>query len=92
MFIRSWREFESAITLDELPRIHRAFLHLRGVDPTNMPLRRVQQAVERELNKLVLEGRAQKSGDDILLTNEFFSEIQIGLEPRQNDQLRSSQP
>ncbi len=64
-----WRELESRIALDNLPEFHRAFLKSRGVtDPEEMMLRRVQQAVERELNKLVQSGLARREGDEILIS------------------------
>ncbi len=55
-----WSELENQIGLESLPAFHRAFLVSRGVDVTDMMLRRVQQTVEREINKLVLEGRARR--------------------------------
>ncbi len=55
-----WSELENQIGLESLPAFHRAFLVSRGVDVTGMMLRRVQQTVEREINKLVLEGRARR--------------------------------
>lgn len=55
-----WTELEAQIGLEALPAFHRAFLVARGVDVTGMMLRRVQQTVEREINKLVLEGKAQR--------------------------------
>ncbi|WP_102125865.1 hypothetical protein [Deinococcus planocerae] len=61
----SWREIETRVGLDNLPAFHRAFLTWRGVEGTaEMPLRRAQQRVEAELNRLVREGGAQKQGDD----------------------------
>jgi hypothetical protein len=58
-----WTELETRIGLDALPAFHRAFLVSRGVDVTGMMLRRVQQTVEREINKLVLEGKARREDD-----------------------------
>jgi hypothetical protein len=55
-----WTELEAQIGLEALPAFHRAFLVSTGVDVTGMMLRRVQQTVEREINKLVLEGRAKR--------------------------------
>jgi hypothetical protein len=55
-----WTELEAQIGLEALPAFHRAFLESRGVDVTGMMLRRVQQTVEREINKLVLEGKAKR--------------------------------
>ena len=64
-----WRDLEASITLDELPDFHRAFLALRGVtDPQEMLLRRVQQTVERELNKLVQTGLARRDEDEIIVS------------------------
>ena len=61
----SWRELESRVGLDELPAFHRAFLSWRGVADTEaMPLRRVQQRVEAELNRLVQAGQATRHQDD----------------------------
>jgi hypothetical protein len=55
-----WTELENQIGLEALPAFHRAFLESRGVDVTGMMLRRVQQTVEREINKLVLEQKAKR--------------------------------
>jgi hypothetical protein len=55
-----WTVLEAQIGLEALPAFHRAFLVSRGVDVTGMMLRRVQQTVEREINKLVLEGKAKR--------------------------------
>jgi hypothetical protein len=55
-----WTELENQIGLEALPAFHRAFLVSRGVDVIGMMLRRVQQNVEREINKLVLEGKAKR--------------------------------
>jgi hypothetical protein len=64
-----WRELESRIALDKLPSFHRAFLRSRGVEaPEEMMLRRVQQAVERELNKLIQSGDARREADEIVLS------------------------
>ena len=61
----SWRDLETRIGLDHLPAFHRAFLTWRGVeDADGMPLRRVGQRVEAELNRMVQAGQAQKEGDD----------------------------
>lgn len=63
-----WRDLEASILLDRLPDFHRAFLTLRGVtDPQEMLLRRVQQTVERELNKLVQSGLARREGEEIVV-------------------------
>jgi hypothetical protein len=64
----SWRDLEGRVGLDALPGFHRAFLAWRGVEnAADMPLRRVQQRVEAELNRLVQSGQAEKHGDDWLL-------------------------
>ncbi|ULH16378.1 hypothetical protein MF271_07255 [Deinococcus sp. KNUC1210] len=64
----SWRALESEIGLDELPTFHRDFLTWRGIeDAEHMPLRRVQQRVEAELNRLVQAGQATRQADDWLL-------------------------
>ena len=64
-----WRDLEASIALDRLPDFHRAFLALRGVtNPKEMLLRRVQQTVERELNKLVQSGVARREGDEIIVS------------------------
>jgi hypothetical protein len=58
----NWRELEERIGIEALPAFHRRFLAARGEqNPDAIPLRRVQQNVERELNKLVLEGKASKT-------------------------------
>lgn len=55
--------------LDALPEFHRAFLTWRGVEGAGeMPLRRVGQRVEAELNRLVRDGQAQRQGEDWLLS------------------------
>ena len=64
----SWRELETRTGLDALPAFHRAFLVWRGVpDTAAMPLRRVSQRVEAELNRLVQAGQASRQGDDWLI-------------------------
>jgi hypothetical protein len=65
----SWRGLETQIGLDALPAFHRAFLTWRGVaDADAMPLRRVSQRVEAELNKMVQADQATREGDDWQLT------------------------
>ncbi len=65
-----WRDLEASIPLDRLPDFHRAFLALRGVtDPQEMLLRRVQQTVERELNKLVQSGAARREGEEVIVSS-----------------------
>ncbi len=64
----SWRELETRTGLDALPAFHRAFLVWRGIPDTEaMPLRRVSQRVEAELNRLVQAGQASRQGDDWLI-------------------------
>ena len=64
----SWRELEIRTGLDALPAFHRAFLAWRGIPDTEaMPLRRVSQRVEAELNRLVQAGQASRHGDDWLI-------------------------
>ena len=64
----SWRELETRVGLDALPAFHRAFLTWRGVEgAADMPLRRVSQRVDAELNRLVQTGQARKQEDDWLL-------------------------
>ncbi|WP_414657733.1 hypothetical protein ACINK0_02660 [Deinococcus sp. VB343] len=61
----SWRDLENRVGLDDLPAFHRAFLHWRGIDGGDaMPLRRVQQRVEAELNRMVQGELATREGDD----------------------------
>ncbi|MBB6098960.1 hypothetical protein HNR42_002395 [Deinobacterium chartae] len=55
-----WRDLEARVPFDRLPDFHRAFLRWRGIDPADMNLRRVQQRVEAELNRLVLEGGGER--------------------------------
>jgi len=71
----TWRSLEATIALDELPNFHRRFLEWRGVqNVAEMPLRRVQQRVEAELNKLALEGKTKRlEGDWELLEGFDFS-------------------
>ena len=61
----SWRDLETRVGLDALPDFHRAFLEWSGVeDVAAMPLRRVGQRVEAELNRMVRDGRAAREDDD----------------------------
>ncbi|BBN96346.1 hypothetical protein DEIGR_100202 [Deinococcus grandis] len=61
----SWRALETHVGLNDLPAFHRAFLTWRGVAGADgMPLRRVQQRVEAELNRLVQAGQATRDGED----------------------------
>ncbi|MDV6374634.1 hypothetical protein [Deinococcus arenicola] len=67
-FPLSWRTLETRVGLDALPEFHRAFLTWRGVEgAAEMPLRRVSQRVEAELNRLVQAEQAQKQQEDWLL-------------------------
>ncbi|AWN24451.1 hypothetical protein DKM44_03555 [Deinococcus irradiatisoli] len=62
----SWRGLEARVPLDDLPAFHRAFLSWRGVaGAEEMPLRRVQQRVEAELNRWVQSGEAAREGEDL---------------------------
>ena len=73
-----WRDLEASIPLNRLPDFHRAFLALRGVtDPQEMLLRRVQQTVERELNKLVQAGLARREGGEIIVQGAVFKELDL---------------
>ncbi|CAM3606903.1 hypothetical protein [Deinococcus frigens] len=64
----SWRELETRVGLDALPAFHRAFLSWRGVEgAAGMPLRRVSQRVDAELNRLVQVSQAHKQEGDWLL-------------------------
>jgi hypothetical protein len=66
-----WRELESNIPLEQLPEFHRAFLLNRGtINPEKMPLRQVQQSVEREINSLIKEGQAKFEQDILLVSSQ----------------------
>ncbi len=66
----SWRDVEARLGLDALPGFHRDFLAWRGVEgAADMPLRRVQQRVESELNRLVQAGQAERQAGDWLLAD-----------------------
>jgi hypothetical protein len=68
-----WRELEEGIGIEALPAFHRRFLAARGIEnPDALALRRVQQNVERELNKLVLESKASKTGDTWLVDSDVI--------------------
>jgi len=76
----SWRDLETRTGLDALPAFHRAFLTWRGVeDAASMPLRRVSQRVEAELNRLVQSGVAQKREDDWLIAPSALQEFLASL-------------
>ncbi|WP_309572420.1 hypothetical protein [Deinococcus sp.] len=65
----SWRALETRVGLNRLPDFHRAFLTWRGVEgAAEMPLRRVQQRVEAELNRVVQAGQATRTDEDWLLS------------------------
>ncbi len=69
----NWRELEERIGIEALPAFHRKFLQTRGEqNPDALALRRVQQNVERELNKLVLEGKASKTEETWLVDAELL--------------------
>ncbi len=72
----SWRSLEARVPLDDLPDFHRAFLSWRGVEgAAELPLRRVQQRVEAELNKWVQSGRAVRSAEDLLVERAALEEF-----------------
>ena len=64
-----WNALEASLPLDELPRLHRAFLTLN--DPSeawdDTPLRRVQGKVGAALGRLVRSDRARRDGDSLLV-------------------------
>jgi hypothetical protein len=72
-----WMELEAQIGLEALPAFHRAFLVARGVDVTGMMLRRVQQTVEREINKLVLEDKAKRQDTRIWIDPGAFAGLRL---------------
>jgi hypothetical protein len=72
-----WTELEAQIGLESLPAFHRAFLMARGVDITGMMLRRVQQNVEREINKLVLEQKAKRENARIWIDPGILVELEL---------------
>jgi hypothetical protein len=75
----SWRSLEAALPFDQLPLFHRAFLNWRGVpEVETMPLRRVSQRVEAELNKMAHANQLEKLDHDWSL---------VGLEPFVKDWL-----
>ncbi len=66
----NWRSLEANIPLEQLPDFHRDFLAARGIEnPEEMMLRRVQQTVERELNKLLQTGEAKQHQDHLLVSS-----------------------
>lgn len=64
-----WNALEASLPLDELPRLHRAFLTLNdpGEDWNGTPLRRVQGKVGAALGRLVRSDRARRDGDALLV-------------------------
>lgn len=64
-----WHALEASLPLDELPRLHRAFLTLNdpGEAWDEAPLRRVQGKVGAALGRLERSGRARRSGDRLLV-------------------------
>ena len=72
-----WMELENQIGLEALPAFHRAFLVARGVDVSGMMLRRVQQTVEREINKLALEGKAKREDSQIWIDPGVLSGLEL---------------
>jgi hypothetical protein len=85
-----WTQLEAQVGLEALPAFHRAFLVARGVDATGMMLRRVQQTVERELNKLVLEGKAKREDARIWIDPGVLADLGLtGLELIDGRSLRS---
>jgi hypothetical protein len=70
----NWIDLEERIGIEALPAFHRRFLAARGEqNPDAIPLRRVQQNVERELNKLVLEGKASKTEETWLVNADVLT-------------------
>jgi hypothetical protein len=85
-----WTVLEAQIGLEALPAFHRAFLVSRGVDVTGMMLRRVQQNVEREINKLVLEGKAKREDTRIWIDPGVLTDLGLnGLELSDGRSLQS---
>jgi hypothetical protein len=85
-----WTVLEAQIGLEALPAFHRAFLVSRGVDVTGMMLRRVQQTVEREINKLVLEGKAKREDTRIWIDPGVLTDLGLnGLELSDGRSLQS---
>jgi hypothetical protein len=61
----SWRSLEAALPFDQLPLFHRAFLQWCAVpNVEEMPLRRVSQRVEAELNKKAQAGQLERLDHD----------------------------
>lgn len=78
----TWRTLEQNVPLDQLPDFHRKFLEWRGVEnAAEMPLRRVQQRVEAELNKLALEGKTKRREGDWELLEGVLEGFLEGFEP-----------
>jgi hypothetical protein len=72
-----WTELEAQVGLEALPAFHRAFLVARGVDISGMMLRRVQQNVEREINKLVLEQKAKREDTRIWIDPGILAGLEL---------------
>jgi hypothetical protein len=79
-----WRALEEAVGLEDLPRFHRAFLQARGQETeavATMALRRVQQAVERELNTLkrsdLAQTLAQAQGKRLLVARSCLPDLTL---------------
>jgi hypothetical protein len=60
----SWYELEIAIGLEALPEFHRSILAGAGHDPSGWPLRRVHQALMRELQQLRQQQLASRVEDE----------------------------
>lgn len=70
----SWRGLETRVGFEQLPALHRQFLQWRGVEgASELNVRRAQQRVEAELNRLVQAGVAQRQGDDWLISAEALA-------------------
>jgi hypothetical protein len=76
-YMIDWTELENQIGLESLPAFHRAFLVSRGVNVTGMMLRRVQQTVEREINKLVLEQKAKREDTRIWIDSGVLNGLEL---------------
>lgn len=64
-----WSALEASLPLDDLPRLHRAFLTLHdpSEDWSEAPLRRVQGKVGAALGRLERSGRARREGERLLV-------------------------
>jgi hypothetical protein len=70
-----WRELETQTPLEDLPEFHHAFLRSRGIASETMMLRRVQQAVERELNTLLQSQQAKLENGRLLVQKSVLDAI-----------------